>query len=381
MRCDEALALWQEVLLGAPVDQAQLEEAFQHMGACEALCAQTLGTALVDASRPLAEERPGWTDLYETLGLRDEEEGDAHARRWTRLKRAAEAGDEDAEAIAQERVLALAAWQAAAAHYQEGLRVAETAFLREGQKRIERKRLRVPSRPRPGAAVGSAAAQGAEEAQASPRRTARPPGESSGGAAPAPPHSGQAESAPPSVPSEQAREARHAIPLLTLAAEPHRPGQITVRNRPMNWQISAAAAGARLSIREEPAGYTPAAGPESGPEFLRALDQPHAQGMLTDFALALWATETAKGWKLQVLVRALSSQRPWTTLALTLEDAEGRSEPVEVLFARRGPQLSGWWARLRELPSGRYQLLLSASDASGEPIEPVQLAVQLVREE
>jgi hypothetical protein len=355
MRCEEALHLWQQELLGEPVDRDQLEKAFQHIGACEHLCAQTLGIAPAFAELSHVDSLPRRADLYEALGLRAEEEGDAYARDWRRLQRKALADKVSQATLDHKRALALAAWQAAAAHYRDGLRIADTAFLREGLKRLQTKQLR-SLLPRTVAPVGAGAAT-APVAKASKRGTASPP---------------SATQPAPTFP-------QHTIPQLVLASAPHDPGEITVKKSPVGWQTSAAS-GARLPPGKKPTGVQPDAESAQGPEPADTPDQPHAAGLLGDFALALWATQAAQGWKLEMLVRAHSSSRPWTKLALTLEDAQGQSKPTDVLFARRAPHMTGWWARLRELDSGHYHLRLSAHDARGEPIEEMRLSVHLVSE-
>ncbi len=350
MQCEEALHLWQQELLGKPVDRDLLEQAFEHIGACEQLCAQTLGTAPAGAEWNRVDALSRRVDLYEALGLSAEEEGDAYARDWQRLTRKALTGEVSQAALDHKRALALAAWQAAAAHYRDGLRIANTTFLREGLKRLQTKQLR-PPRSRP---VSSVAAKAASTA-----------------AATSPiPSAVQPASTPP----------QHTIPQLVLAPAPHDPGEVIVKKSPAGWQTNNQALRAPYRTRKRPAGEMMAIESAPGPESEARPNQPQAEGLLGDFALALWAAQAAQGWRLEMLVRAHSSRRPWTKLALTVEDAQGQSEIPDVLFARRAPHMTGWWARLHELDSGHYHLRLSANDASGEPIEEMRLSVHLISE-
>ncbi len=141
MRCDEALSCWQLELLGQPVDPDTLKEAYDHISACQEKCARVFSAAPDVDFLATPEQRAGQTDLYEALGLSAEEEGDAHARQWARLRRQMPQGRARQEALDHERALAIAAWQSAANYYQDGLRIGKTTFLRAGLKRIQRKRL------------------------------------------------------------------------------------------------------------------------------------------------------------------------------------------------------------------------------------------------
>lgn len=144
MTCEEALGTWQRELLGQPVDQATLAEAYRHIGVCQELCARTLGAGSDDDRLSSPEQRVRLADTYEHLGQRDEAEGDAHARAYTRLVLLAQVGKASQEIALHERAMALAAWQSAAANYHDGLRIHKTTQLAEGLERIKHKRLVAP---------------------------------------------------------------------------------------------------------------------------------------------------------------------------------------------------------------------------------------------
>jgi hypothetical protein len=355
MRCEEALGCWQQELLGHPIDRAKLEEAYAHIGACQDLCARTLGTAAGFDLLASPLSRSGQTDLYEALGLSAEEEGDAHARKWARLSSLATMGKASPETVEHERAMALAAWQSAATYYQDGLRIHKTAFLSEGLERIKRKRLE-PAGPRSEDPNAGGRQRGPRAAlrrkptrQASPAEPAVPP-------PPRPPQAGWPK-----------------LVLVSQAAT--RP--ITVRQRPAGWQINSIASGAPSVLRENRPSYG-----SSTPEAQRSpeLRQPQAEGMLEPFALGLWASEHSQQWEIELLVRAPSPRQPWTGILLTLEDQEQQLRPTLMEFARRAPQMTGWWARFSEVAPGDYQLHLSANDARGKLLAAVTLELGLVKE-
>jgi len=354
MRCEEALHYWQQELLGQPVEPEQLKEAYAHIGACQELCARILSASPDFDLFALPEQRAGQTDLYESLGLAAEEEGDAHAHQWARMRRQA-GGRDSQETLDHERALALAAWQSAANYYHDGLRVGTTAFLTEGLKRIRRKRLEPTT-------------SNARFTKTDPRsRASRVPGYQKGLA---PPGNG----AHPKLPHE-------AWPRLALVSHGStRP--ITVSQRPAGWHIHRVPGDTPLLIREHP---TPYPLPTPDPQELQdisAHSQPAVDGPLDPFELALWASASARTWELELLVRAESAHRPWTSIMLTLEDQEQRvSRPTLMAFARRDPQTSGWWARLKEVDTQEYQLHLSANDSKGQASEAATLDLHLGAEE
>ena len=352
MQCEEALQYWRQQLLGQPVDPEKLEEAFAHIGACQELCARILSTAPDFDLFSSSEQRAGQTDLYEALGLRAEEEGDAHARQWKRLRRLAITGRASQEAIDYERVMALAAWQAAANYYQDGLRISETAFLTEGLKRIRRKRLE----PSATARGPTRTAQRGREARTPIRKTsAHPPGAAASGEAPS-------------------RLPQDAWPRLKLVAHTST-RQISVEQRPTGWQISTMRSGSPLVIRETPALYQPST------QGAATREPPQVDGTLDPFELALWVSETARKWELDLLVRAETPRHPWSSILLTLEDQEQRlHSPTLMEFDRRIPKMTGWWARLKEVEPGGYHLRLAANNASGQSSEEATLELHLTTE-
>lgn len=360
MRCEEALYYWQQELLGQPVDQARLEEAFAHIGACQELCARTLGASPDFDLLSTPEQRSGQTDLYEALGLSAEEEGDAHARQWARLRRMETVGKASQEAVDHERAMALAAWQSAANYYQDGLNISTTAFLREGLKRIQRKRLE-PATP---SARFTKTTPRARTSHSSLRK--RPDHQIS----PAPPGS----SARPRLP----REAWPRLALISHAST----HAITVGQQPPGWHIRSIRSEAPLVIRELPAPYPSSTQDSLASQGMAALGQPAVDGLLDPFELALWVFESAQKWILELLVRAPSSRRPWTSIMLTLADQEQRlSKPTLMEFSRRDAQMTGWWARLQEVETGAYQLRFTANDSRGQAAEDTALDVHLATEE
>ncbi len=360
MRCEEALHYWQQELLGQPVDQEKLKEAYAHIGACQELCARTLSASSDVDLLATPEQRSGQTDLYEALGLAAEEEGDAHARQWSRLRRQTAAGEDGQETLDHERAMALAAWQSAANYYHDGLGIGKTTFLTEGLKRIRRKRL-------------EPTASSARFTKTDPRsRASHAPGRRIPDA--------QKSLAPPGS-RTRPKLPHEAWPRLALVSHGStRP--ITVSQRPAGWHIHRIPGDTQLLIREHPTPY-----PSPTPDIQAAQDtsahgQPAVDGLLDPFELALWAAESAHKWELELLVRAESSRRPWTSVMLTLEDQEQRlSRPTLMEFARRDPETSGWWARLKEVDAQGYQLHLSANDGRGQTSEAAILDLHLGTEE
>jgi hypothetical protein len=344
MHCNDALSYWQQELLGQPVDREKLKEAYAHISACHELCASVLGASPDDDLLPTPEEQSRQTDLYEALGLSAEEEGDAHARRWTRLRRLAAAGKASQDALDHERALALAAWQSAANYYQDGLRVGTTAFLTEGVRRIRRKRLE------PTASSG-------RFTKTDPRsRASRVPGrrKSTLPNGLAPPGS----YVHPKLPHE-------AWPRLALVSHGST-HPVTVSQQPAGWRTHTLSGDLRLLSREHPTPYASSPSDALEPPDHFALGQPAVAGSLDPFDVALWAW-AAETWRLDLLVRAESPSRPWTSIMLTLEDAQqGVSKPTLLEFGQRDPQMSGWWARLQEVETRDYHLHLSANDSQGQ---------------
>jgi|GEM_PF-1918366 len=356
MRCEEALNYWQQELLGLPVDRAQLEEAYAHIGACQDLCARTLGAAPGIMPLMTPEQRSGQTDLYETLGLSAEEEGDAHALRWRRLRLRAAGRQASQEALDYERAMALASWQAAATHYQEGLRIGKTDLLHEGVARIKQKRLNLAELP-------------SDQPQDS-RRPRRERGAKS--ALTQPP-----EVSPPTPPA-QTLPVWEALPTLVLVAQPG-VQRIVVAQRPTDWRVGDPSSGSRLTLRETTPLYASFSRRVGRPEPSPSSGQPQVEGLLGVFALGLWATAITWQWELEVLVRAPSPQHPWSHIALTLEDRRRQDRRTLMEFEQRAPQMTGWWARLREVATGSYQLRFSANDANGDPLEEAMLGLQLTQ--
>ena len=104
-------------------------------------------------------------------------------------------------------------------------------------------------------------------------------------------------------------------------------------------------------------------------------------GTLDPFELALWASETARKWELDLLVRAQTPRHPWSSILLTLEDQEQHLQsPTLMEFDRRIPKMTGWWARLKEIEPGGYHLRLAANNASGQSSEEATLELQLTTE-
>jgi hypothetical protein len=361
MRCEEALGYWQKELLGQQVDPVKLEEAHAHISACQDLCARTLSAAPDYELLSSPELRAGQTDLYEALGLSAEEEGDTHAREWARLKPLAAAGKASQEALDYERAMALAAWQSAASYYRDGLRIGETLFLREGLKRIKKKRLE-PAPPSSG------------RAKTNPRDPRRRAARVASKTTPA-----RLAELPDLPAATRAMPPQEPWPLLALVARgPIR--AITVGQSPPGWQVHNVRSGAPLVLRETPAAY-PASGGQAA-RSLAELGQPQVDGTLAAFKLALWASELSRKWELDVLVRAHSARRPWTSILLTLEDREQRPrQPTLMEFAQRAPQMTGWWARLKEIETGDYRLRFSANDSQGRPAQDATLGLRLVTEE
>ncbi|HEY7355676.1 MAG TPA: hypothetical protein VH590_04385, partial [Ktedonobacterales bacterium] len=349
MRCNEALGYWQRELMGQAVDPAKLEEAFAHIGACQDLCARTLSASPDYELLSSPAQRAGQTDLYEALGLSAEEDGDAHARAWARLKRLVATGKASQEALDYERAMALAAWQAAANYYDDGLRIGETLFLREGLKRIKKKRLE-PTTPH------------AERSKTDPRRLAARVASRKTSARLT------STDAPAAVQDSPAHETG---PLLALVA--HGPRRlITVGQSPPGWQINTVRAGAPPVLRETSVAYSISGSRTSS--GLAKLSQPQVGGRLAALKLALWASAFSRTWELDVLVRAHSSQRPWTSITLTLEGSDQRPrQPTPMEFAQRAPQMVGWWARLKEIEAGEYHLRFSANDSRGKPAQDAML--------
>jgi hypothetical protein len=141
MRCQEALAYREQALLGHPVEQDKLEEAFAHIDVCQELCARVLGPMSDFALFPESMQQAGRTDYYEAQGRAAEEEGDAHTQKWKRLQRLAPKSKATQKAIDYEYAMAVAAYQAAVNYYQDGLKIGETAVLTEGLKRVRQKHL------------------------------------------------------------------------------------------------------------------------------------------------------------------------------------------------------------------------------------------------
>lgn len=360
MRCEEALGYWQQDLLGQPVDRDKLEEAYAHIGACQDLCARTLGAAPDFDLLSSPEERAGQTDLYESLGLSAEEEGDAHARAYARLVRLAKGGRASQEAVDHERAMALAAWQSAATYYHDGLRISETAFLTEGLKRVKKKRLE-PAALAPGRAQTGARIHGSRVIS---QKT--------------PDHPASAEAPAERPQPALSPEIWPTLELISHAAPP----SITVGQRPDGWHVGSARLSARLALRENAAPYASSAPDTPRTRRFSLLSQPQLDGTLAPFALALWANELSQQWELELLVRAYSPRRPWASIVLTLEDWDQRwRKPTPMQFARRAPRMVGWWARLKEVATGDYQLRLSASNPRGEAPEDVTLGLHLIEGE
>lgn len=357
MRCEEALGYWQRELMGQAVDPAKLEEAFAHIGACDDLCARTLSAAPEHELLSSPEQRAGQTDLYEALGLSAEEDGDAHAQEWAHLKRLAAADKASQEALDYERAMALAAWQSAANYYYDGLQIGETLFLREGLKRIQKKRL-------------GAATPHSGRTRTDPRRLA---------ARVASRKTSARLTSPDAPTAVQGRPPHDIGPLLTLVAHgPTHP--ITVGQSPPGWLLNTIRASTQLLLRETPVAYSSSGG--QAKKGLVELSQPQVDGKLAPFKLALWASEFSRKWDLDLLVRAHSSQRPWTSIMLTLEGRDQRlRQPTLMEFAQRAPRVIGWWARLKEIETGDYQLHFSANDSRGKPAQDATLGLRLVTEE
>jgi hypothetical protein len=145
IRCDEALRLWEDALAGRAGDPARTEEALRHMAQCQERCAEVLATSEVDTIEQMAKaSRRG--DVYEALGLSYEEEGDAHHRRYKRLRKSGRASPEEVE---RERALALENWKTATENYESGTRFFKSLFLVDALKRMKRKPALLPPLERP----------------------------------------------------------------------------------------------------------------------------------------------------------------------------------------------------------------------------------------
>jgi hypothetical protein len=142
--CEEALRLWEAELAGQQVERARMEQALTHIGQCQKLCAQVLATSPIDTIERIA-RISGHGDVYEALGLSYEDEGDAHHRRYKRLRKLGQASQEEVE---REYALAQESWQAATRNYEAGLRFFKSMFLTDAMKRMKRKlALRPPAPP------------------------------------------------------------------------------------------------------------------------------------------------------------------------------------------------------------------------------------------
>jgi hypothetical protein len=353
MRCEEALDYWQQALLGRPVDKDKLEEAFAHIGTCRELCARILSSAPDFELFPEPMKRSGRTDYYEARGLAAEEEGDAHAHEWKRLQRLATTGKATREAVEYEYAMAVAAWQAAINYYQDGLKIGETAFLADGLKRLQRKRLEPIRSPQRRAKADHPARRPHKTAAQTPREVV--PGAS-------PPH--------------QQPNVQHVLSLVSHVA----PRAITVGQQPPGWQRIALRPPAPLYVRETSSPYSSSAQDNPEPGEIAAGEVSQIGGMLDLFDLALAVTASADKWALDLLVRATSPRRPWSSILLTLEGQQSH-KPVLMEFSRQDPQRIGWHARLKEIASGQYQLRLFANDARGHPAKDAALALRLTTDE
>ncbi len=363
MRCEEALELWQQALLGRPVDPDKLEEAYTHFRTCTELCARVLSSAPDFALFPEPVSQPGRTDYYEARGLAAEDEGDTHALEWRRLQRLATVGKASQKAIDQEYALAIASWQAAVNYYEAGLKIDQTAFLTEGLKRLRRKRLG-PARPSKQPAKADISPR-----QARQRVIKSPPAE--------PPAETPAQQ-PDITPAQQPPGAQ---PLLTFISRVS-PRSITVGEWPPGWQRIAARPRAPLSVRESPSLYSSSPPAAQEPGKIARLEESQIGGLLAPFRLALSVTEADQRWALEVLVHASSPRRPWSSILLTLEDQQQQYyKPTLMEFSSQDSQRVGWQARLPEIRSGEYQLRLFANDAYGHAAKEAAMTLHLSTEE
>ncbi len=151
--CEEALHLWEEAQAGGHIgDPARLGAALLHLRQCQERCVEVLTPDQLRAVEQMARDS-AWGDVYEALGLSYEEAGDAHHRRYKRLRKSGRASEEELE---RERGLALENWKTATQNYEAGARFFKSLFLTDALKRMQRKLRLLPNRPGAAGAAESA---------------------------------------------------------------------------------------------------------------------------------------------------------------------------------------------------------------------------------
>src|SRR5262249_35675308 len=145
-----------------------------------------------------------------------------------------------------------------------------------------------------------------------------------------------------------------AHPVLALASRAST-RQIAFGEHPTGWQIHYSRPSSPLILSDPPPAYHTTS---AGTQEVKRVAEVHpsqVEGLLAPFELALWVTEFSQQWALDLLVRAPSPRRPWSSIMLTLEDREqGFYKPVLMEYSRHNPEQIGWWAKLKEIVPGDY---------------------------
>ncbi len=338
MRCEEALRLWEEALAGRVGDPARVEEALTHMAQCQERCAEVLATSQVDAIEQMA-QASGRGDVYEALGLSYEEEGDAHHRRYKRLRKSSRASPEELE---RERVLALENWKTATENYEAGARFFKSLFLVDALKRMQRKPALLPPTARP---VASPALEELFYLRQVTDFT---------------PRSG----------------ANYYKSRLTAVLPTSAPSAPQVARSSAGWV--ALAPGALPSFFPKPAARADL--PDQLQEWREsARDLLRVEGMVGPFALALAAArDEDDGWHLRVLVQPRLPDDPEPLVVLNLRKA-GPLTRSYLVMARHFSEHGVWSAPFQGIAGGAYDLAVTARQDSGEWVA-ADLEVALVQD-
>jgi hypothetical protein len=326
MRCEEALRLWEEAMAGRKVDSERMEVALLHLGQCQERCAEVLAASQMDTIEQMA-RLSGRGDVYEALGLSYEEEGDAHHRRYKRLRKSSRASAEELE---RERTLALESWKAATENYESGARFFTSIFLVDALKRMKRKPKLLPPTAR------SMASPALEEllylrqvAHFTPR-----PGEN------------------------------YYTSRLTAALPSSVRGKPEMGRASADWTLLPPTALPSFLPTRAPGGDLP--------EQLQAWrvarqDVLRVEGHVGPFALALAAAPDEEGeqWNLCVLVQPRLPDGPELVVVLNLRRA-GPLTRSYLVAAQFFSEQGVWSAPFRGIASGLYYLAVTARPASGE---------------